>query len=70
MSTVDGIQALLDPGNLKRGIQIIKADVNGSNTNYYAVGLTTSPGKARWTTATTSDSDATNAAAITANLAL
>ena len=70
MATVAATQALLDPGNLKRGIQIIRADVVGSNTDYYAYGITTHPGKARWTTQATSDSDATTAAAITANLAL
>jgi len=70
MATVAGIQAILDPSNLQRGIQIIRADVNGSNTDYYAYGITTSPGKARWTTAVTAASDATNAAAITAQLAL
>lgn len=70
MATVAGIQAILDPSNLQRGIQIIRADVVGSNTDYYAYGITTSPGKARWTTAVTAASDATNAAAIAANLAL
>lgn len=70
MATVAGIQALLDPGDLDRGIQIQRADVNGSNTDYFCVGITTHPGKARWTTAVTAASDATNAAAITANLAL
>ncbi len=70
MATVAATQALLDSGDLKRGIQIQRADVTGSNTSYYCVGITTHPGKARWHTEATASSDAVTAAAITATLAL
>ena len=70
MATVAAVQALLDVGDLKRGVQIIRADVVGSNTDYYAYGITTSPGKARWTTRATAEADGTTAAAILSNLAL
>ncbi len=70
MSTTAGIIAELDPAGNGKLISIIKEVAGTSTTDYYALGGTVSPGKARWTTTTNASSDATNAAAITANLAL
>lgn len=63
-----GIQALLDPSGLRRGIQILRNETSGLNSVYYCDGGVTAPSKAKWTTLTTAASDATNAAAITANM--
>jgi hypothetical protein len=68
MSTTAGIQTELDSTNSLRKIVILRENGSGSTTQYYAIGGTVAPGKARWTVVDASESDATNAAAITDNL--
>lgn len=70
MGTAAETQAALDAGSTGKVIQITKEVVNASTTDFYCTGGVTAPGKARWTSVTTASSDATNAAAITANMAL
>lgn len=70
MSTTAGIQALLAPNSTENLINIIRESPAGANTAYYATGGLTAKGKARWTVVDPAQSDATNAAAITAKLLL
>jgi len=66
------IQAILDPTTTGRGIKIVRAfyDLVAGTTTWLITGGFTYVGKAKLITTTTADSDATQAAAIDAAMAL
>lgn len=68
--TVATLQTELDSTESNRKVRILKLIEDTTLQHCYAIGGTDYPGKARWTTLTTADTDATKAAAILANLAL
>jgi len=72
MATEAGIQAILDPAGQGKGAKLARSyyDLNGTpKTTWYVLGNISYPGKAKFVTTTTGDSDATQAAAIQAAMA-
>lgn len=72
MATADACNAALDPqgtGKKARVIKSIAASPSASQSLYYTVGGVDYRGRVRWCTVTTSDSAATQAAAVQAAMA-
>jgi hypothetical protein len=63
MADVD-LQALLDAGSTKAGIQIVRRVDAGTLTSYYCTGQVLGKGQAKWINCTTADSDETKDTAI------
>jgi hypothetical protein len=66
MSTTSGIQALINTGEEGKEVNILREIAVGNTTSYYCHPVRTPKARARWVDVDTTQTNATNAAAILA----